>query len=271
MPPAGVDFNVLRIAFAVRIHAGIAAHVVRAIAPRAVKYGLEVVQVGRKAYLVAVYGLGERFEGWLLRRLRGLAARYAGEVEVARELVPAGLRLVDVKIPEWCGSEVRRVVLQALSEAGLEEVPGLFNVELRWALRRLERAWRLAYRAAVKSACFRIGWVASRVASIEPVVLKLEDLSNIHRKVVANPRTRRWCYGVMRRTLMAALSPRVGVALVDPADTSSYTPCCGARARRVTYEVLKCPSCGRTWHRDAIAAINIAEAPVERWLRRPAR
>jgi IS605 OrfB family transposase len=51
----------------------------------------------------------------------------------------------------------------------------------------------------------------------------------------------------------------VPLFVVDPADTSSTCPRCGAELVEVGYRRLRCPSCGLEADRDTIAVLNIEE------------
>ena len=47
--------------------------------------------------------------------------------------------------------------------------------------------------------------------------------------------------------------------VVDPANTSSTCPRCGAKLVEVGYRRLRCPNCGLEADRDTIAILNIEE------------
>jgi len=51
----------------------------------------------------------------------------------------------------------------------------------------------------------------------------------------------------------------VPLFVVDPADTSSTCPRCGAKLVEVGYRRLRCPKCGLEGDRDSIAVLNIEE------------
>lgn len=268
MIPVGVDVNLrgLGLGFVPRHRARKA---LEAVAEKARKYGMEVAVLDR---CVAVYGYLEfgvpSFEEYAAPMVVRLAEKYARELEVLESLGIA-VRLARPKlrggVPE--ADALARVLERGLRDAGLGGVPPLFNRELDWLVRKASRRWEASYKFEISRACQKVAAVARRLLRVASVAVKLEDLATIHGKAVRSPRTRRWCYAYMQRALVRWLPPGARVGYVRARYTSTLTPCCGVRARRRSYRELACPRCGRVWHRDAMAALNIALASVVRWLR----
>jgi len=268
MIPIGVDVNLrgLGLGFVLRRQAREA---LKAVAGKARKYCMEVAVLDG---YVAVYGYLEfgvpSFEEYVAPMVARLVEKYAQEVRILESLGIAA-RLARPKlwgrVPE--ADALAEILERGLRDAGLRGVPPLFNRELDWLVRKASRRWEASYKFEINRTCQKVAAVTRRLLGVASVVVKLEDLATIHGKAVRSPRTRRWCYAYMQRALVKWLPPGVRVGYVRARYTSTLTPCCGARARRKSYRELACPRCGRVWHRDAMAALNIALAPVVRWLR----
>jgi len=99
--------------------------------------------------------------------------------------------------------------------------------------------------------------------------VKLEDLRGLERKAVHTAYLRRWPRARLLRLALSCTPPWTGVALVNPRATSSVCPICGGRLRRKGYRKLVCAECGRSWHRDEAAAVNIALAEISELVRIP--
>ena len=110
---------------------------------------------------------------------------------------------------------------------------------------------------------------ASALARRYRVLVKLEDLRGLERKAVHTAYLRRWPRARLLRLALSCTPPWTGVALVNPRATSSVCPLCGGRLRRKGYRKLVCAECGRSWHRDEAAAVNIALAEISELVRIP--
>ncbi|RLE93935.1 MAG: hypothetical protein DRJ55_03250 [Thermoprotei archaeon] len=262
--PVGVDFNLRAISIAVQIKRR--SHVKEALAafaPIASRYEAEIVTINGECYLTALLNLNPPpFPEYVQPKIKALAEKYAEELDVLKRL---GIkpRLTRPKIPGIPDRKlVAKTLRQALEEAGITAVPHLFNTELAVRIRKAERKWKLAYRHSITGRCYAIGRLVKALTKLDKVTVKVENLKTINKKTVANPKTARWCYATMLRILKAATPPAAKIACINPAHTSQLTPCCHTKAKHKTYRTLTCPKCGKQWHRDILAAINISQAKI---------
>ena len=261
----GVDNNVRELGVAVLVR-GRGADALKILAGASV--GVEVLEVRGYFYAVFKVRVAEPFLEYVEPLVDSLARKYAEELEVLSSLglkPLCGRFRVPGLLPEYWS--VRRLVDSKLAELGLREVPWLFSVELSYLLRRASATWTRLYKIRLRNACSLVAGITSRLSRIGSTVVKIEDLSSINRKASHFDKTKRWAYSTLKKILLYSTSRRVKVYEVDPAYTSTLTPCCRARARRRNYKTLICPKCGKIWDRDIMAAINIIHAPVKQRLK----
>ena len=212
----GVDVNLRCLGVGIVIKHGVR-EALRVVGEKAAKYGLEVAAL--KNYVAIYGGIGfgvPGFDEYVKPAIKSLAEKYAAELEVIRE-VGVPVKPVEPRlrggIPE--ADVVMGILRSEIKDAGLIEVPPLFNEELEWLVVRASRRWEAAYKFGVNRAAQKIASLARKLMTIEAVVIKMEDLVTIHGKAVANPKTRRWCYAYIQKAVVRWLPPiRIGLSLI---------------------------------------------------------
>ena len=211
-------------------------------------------------YIAGYIPIFQSFTEYLMPRLEGLIAKYKAEIEVARA-VRVNLPTAKVKIPNIAD---KNLIKQLTTKLVNFEPPELFNRELAWLLLKSQKEWRRRYLFETRRAASRLAALTRRIP--QNVTVKLENLQTINPVVVANPKTIRWCYSRIQKIITAALPQTAKIALINPRNTSSLTPCCNAKTIKKQYKTLICKKCQRKWHRDILAAINIAKTKPIKYL-----
>jgi IS605 OrfB family transposase len=117
---------------------------------------------------------------------------------------------------------------------------------------------RRVRQAQHEAASMVVGWAAARrvgtLAVGDPRGVLALRAGRRH-----NRRTRDWRIGHLITDLAdKAEAAGITVKLVDERGTSSTCPACNKRVPKPSGRVLTCPHCQFTWHRDLVAAANIA-------------
>nr|WP_240610766.1 transposase [Ammonifex thiophilus] len=128
--------------------------------------------------------------------------------------------------------------------------------------RKLRRLYQLRARR-LKHAFVALAAEIARVLKQHRVtVLFLEDLTGIREDMDFGPKNwpvhNFWAFRMLRNLIEAACI-RVGIRVepVEPEGTSSRCAVCGHPVRRPVRHKAVCEECGRVWHADANAALNI--------------
>ncbi len=129
----------------------------------------------------------------------------------------------------------------------------------RFSKRVLERVryWFKRARNVLTDSCWELGKQIAKYAKKKLAVVVVEYLEDVTRckkgwKIAG------FCY----RKFLYALKCKceeLGVPYVevDPRETSSTCPLCGAKLIHVSYRLVKCSNCGFVGHRDVVAVLNL--------------
>ena len=109
-----------------------------------------------------------------------------------------------------------------------------------------------------RSAKTVIGWAVARTVSDagrRPPARRPQP----RRRATAQPACPRLADRALHtRPARQGQAARITVTLTDERGTSSTCPSCARRVPKPAGRVFSCPHCGQAWHRDLIAAVNIA-------------
>ena len=202
---------------------------------------------------------------YMRRRMVAYLKRYAPDIASVRRQWRS-LEWRPLNIPVIEGDALMPAARRILASYNLPpKLPAAVAEDLEYLLRAWGRRWRRSYNWAFKVATGKIFAVLSRLSRSHTMLVKLEDLGGMPSRL---PPTRRWPHSRLLKLVHGNL-PRAWIALVNPRGTSKRCPKCRGRLRKETYRHLKCTKCGREWHRDEAAAVNVALADITRVLRPP--
>lgn len=198
-----------------------------------------------------------RFVDFVEPRVEAYLGRYLGDFKKFKGL-DLEWEKVNFAVPE-AGLLKERLRLRRLPATVAEDLECLIR---SWS-REYQRRYNWSFRVAVGKICRAVSLLSRRNA----VLVKLENLRGIKRRNIVH--LKRWSWTRLVKLVLGCTPERVGVALVDPSYTSGRCPICRGWLKRKTYRELVCRDCGKEWHRDAAAAVNIALAREIRMLRTP--
>jgi len=203
---------------------------------------------------------------YLEKRIEAYIRRYEHDIKALRHIWRK-LEWSRIKLTTVDADALTPIVRRALERHGLPpRLPATLAEELEDLIYAWGRRWRESYDWSMKVATGKIFKALSRLSRRHSVLIKLEDLP-LTRGI---PAARRWPHTKLLRLTLGNL-PKAWITLVNPRGTSKRCPTCGGRLTQISYRRLRCTSCGRKWHRDEAAALNIATAPVTRVLQTPTR
>ncbi len=137
---------------------------------------------------------------------------------------------------------------------------------LAWAGRKTSRQLRKLYQVRarrLKHAFVALAAEIARTLSQDRVTtLFLEDLTGIREDMDFGPKNllvhNFWAVRQLRNLIKAAcMRAGIRVVPVEPLRTSSRCAACGSPVKRFVRHKALCERCGRVWHADANAALNI--------------
>ncbi len=254
----GVDSNLpcLGVAF-IAGEVGAAAEVLKACSSAGVELGDSIYLRGICTVAVVELPWYRSFIDFVEPRVKAYLSRYLGDFKRFKGL-DLEWRKVNFAVPE-AGLLRSRLRLCRLPATVAEDLECLV---LSWN-REYQRRYNWSFKVAVGKVCRAVSLLSRK----NVVLVKLENLRGIKRRNIAY--LKRWSWTRLVKLVLGCTPERVGVALVDPSYTSSRCPICRGWLKRKTYRVLVCVDCGKEWHRDVAAAVNIALAEPRRMLRTP--
>ncbi|WP_066354436.1 RNA-guided endonuclease InsQ/TnpB family protein [Fervidicola ferrireducens] len=128
--------------------------------------------------------------------------------------------------------------------------------------RRLKRLYQLRARRLRHAFVALAAEIVRILKRLRVTTLFLEDLTGIREAMDFGPKNllvhNFWAFRMLRNLIEAACT-RTGIRVVpvEPRGTSCRCAVCGSSVRRPVRHKAVCEKCGRVWHADANAALNI--------------